>query len=69
MALLLRGEDERHKPVSVIPEKIIREGQKAEEIVKLIEEERDSGTLVLGAPSDPSGRFRASRGNASIVTP
>ncbi len=39
----------------VVPEEIIREGQKAEEIVKLIEEDRDFGILVLGAATDPSG--------------
>jgi nucleotide-binding universal stress UspA family protein len=37
------------------PEEIIREGQKAEEIVKLIEEDEDFGVLVLGASTDPAG--------------
>jgi nucleotide-binding universal stress UspA family protein len=37
------------------PEEIIREGQKAEEIVKLIEEDQDFGVLVLGASTDPGG--------------
>lgn len=36
-------------------EEIIREGYKAEEIVKLIEEDRDFGILVLGASTDPEG--------------
>ena len=36
-------------------EEIIREGHKAEEIVKLIEEDRDFGILVLGASTDPEG--------------
>jgi len=39
----------------IVPEEIIREGQKAEEIVKLIEEDEDFGILVLGASTDPSG--------------
>jgi len=37
------------------PEEIIREGNKAEEILKLIEEDEDIGILVLGASNDPSG--------------
>lgn len=36
-------------------EEIIREGAKAEEIVKLVEEDEDIGILVLGASGDPSG--------------
>jgi nucleotide-binding universal stress UspA family protein len=36
-------------------EEIIREGQKADEIIKLIEEDHDIGILVLGASTDPSG--------------
>lgn len=39
----------------LVPEEIIREGQKAEEITKLIEEDEDIGVLVLGASKDPSG--------------
>jgi nucleotide-binding universal stress UspA family protein len=39
----------------ILPEEIIREGQKAEEIVKLIEEDQDFGILVLGASTDPAG--------------
>lgn len=39
----------------IIPEEIIREGQKAEEVVKLIEEDEDFGILVLGASADPAG--------------
>lgn len=37
------------------PEEIVREGTKADEITKLIEEDRDIGVLVLGASKDPSG--------------
>lgn len=37
------------------PEEIIREGQKAEEIMNLIEEDPDIAVLVLGASKDPSG--------------
>jgi nucleotide-binding universal stress UspA family protein len=37
------------------PEEIVREGIKAEEITKLIEEDQDIGVLVLGASKDPSG--------------
>jgi nucleotide-binding universal stress UspA family protein len=40
---------------NLVPEEIIREGQKAEEIVKLIEEDEDFGILVLGASTDPAG--------------
>jgi nucleotide-binding universal stress UspA family protein len=39
----------------VVPEEIVREGVKAEEITKLIEEDPDIGVLVLGASKDPSG--------------
>jgi nucleotide-binding universal stress UspA family protein len=39
----------------IVPEEIIREGQKAEEIVKLIEEDEDFGVLVLGAATDAAG--------------
>jgi nucleotide-binding universal stress UspA family protein len=39
----------------IVPEEIIREGQMAEEIVKLIEEDEDFGILVLGASADPDG--------------
>jgi hypothetical protein len=39
----------------VVPEEIVREGMKAEEITKLIEEDTDIGVLVLGASKDPSG--------------
>jgi nucleotide-binding universal stress UspA family protein len=39
----------------LVPEEIVREGLKAEEIVKLIEEDHDIGVLVLGASKDPSG--------------
>ncbi|WP_342586624.1 universal stress protein [Methyloligella halotolerans] len=39
----------------IVPEEIIREGHKAEEITQLIEEDHDIGVLVLGASRDPSG--------------
>ena len=39
----------------IVPEEIVREGMKAEEITKLIEEDEDIGVLVLGASKDPSG--------------
>jgi nucleotide-binding universal stress UspA family protein len=39
----------------LVPEEIVREGMKGEEITKLIEEDEDIGVLVLGAPKDPSG--------------
>jgi nucleotide-binding universal stress UspA family protein len=39
----------------IVPEEIVREGAKAEEIVKLIDEDPDIGVLVLGASKDPSG--------------
>ena len=39
----------------IVPEEIVREGLKAEEITKLIEEDDDIGVLVLGASKDPSG--------------
>jgi len=37
------------------PEEIVREGDKADEITTLIEEDQDIGVLVLGASKDPSG--------------
>jgi nucleotide-binding universal stress UspA family protein len=40
---------------NVATEEVIREGKKAEEIVRLIEEDEDIGILVLGASSDPKG--------------
>jgi nucleotide-binding universal stress UspA family protein len=40
---------------SLMPDEIVREGVKAEEITKLIEEDHDIGVLVLGASKDPSG--------------
>jgi nucleotide-binding universal stress UspA family protein len=39
----------------LVPEEIVREGVKADEILKLIEEDEDLGVLVLGASKDPSG--------------
>lgn len=39
----------------LVPEEIIREGQIAEEIVKVIEDDEDIAILVLGASKDPSG--------------
>jgi nucleotide-binding universal stress UspA family protein len=40
---------------ALTPEEIVREGTKADEITKLIEEDQDIGVLVLGASKDPSG--------------
>ncbi len=40
---------------SLEAEEIVREGQKADEIVALIEEDVDFGVLVLGASTDPEG--------------
>jgi len=40
---------------ALTPEEIVREGTKAEEITKLIEEDPDIAVLVLGASKDPSG--------------
>lgn len=40
---------------NVVPEEVVREGQKAEEITKLIDEDQDIGVLVLGASKDPKG--------------
>lgn len=39
----------------IVPEEIVREGIKAEELTKLTEEDEDIGVLVLGASKDPSG--------------
>ena len=39
----------------IVPDEIVREGIKAEEITKQIEEDEDIGVLVLGASKDPSG--------------
>ena len=39
----------------IVPEEIVREGMKADEITKLIEDDEDIGVLVLGASKDPSG--------------
>jgi nucleotide-binding universal stress UspA family protein len=39
----------------LVPEEIVREGMKSEEITGLIEEDEDIGVLVLGASKDPSG--------------
>jgi nucleotide-binding universal stress UspA family protein len=39
----------------LVPEEVIREGQRADEIVKLIEEDGNIGILVLGASVDASG--------------
>ena len=39
----------------LVPDEIVREGTKSEEITKLIEEDQDIGVLVLGASKDPSG--------------
>ena len=37
------------------PEEIVREGDKAAEILKVVEEDQDIGVLVLGASKDPAG--------------
>jgi nucleotide-binding universal stress UspA family protein len=37
------------------PEEVVREGIKARQITKLIEEDEDVGLLVVGASKDPSG--------------
>ena len=39
----------------LVPEEIVREGTKSQEITTLIEEDPDIGVLVLGASKDPSG--------------
>ena len=39
----------------VTPEFVIREGKAVEEILALIDEDREIGVLVLGAGDDPSG--------------
>jgi nucleotide-binding universal stress UspA family protein len=39
----------------LVKDEVIREGKTAEEIVKLIEEDRDIGILVLGASADSKG--------------
>jgi nucleotide-binding universal stress UspA family protein len=39
----------------IVPEEIVREGIKSEEITKQIEDDEDIGVLVLGASKDPSG--------------
>ena len=39
----------------LVPEELVREGAKAEEIAQAIEEDEDIGVLVLGASKDPSG--------------
>ncbi len=51
----LRGRKLKSWGFDIVPEEFIREGKKAEEIVKLIEEDRDFGILVLGAATDPAG--------------
>lgn len=39
----------------LVPEEMVREGVKDEEITKAIEEDEDIGVLVLGASKDPAG--------------
>jgi nucleotide-binding universal stress UspA family protein len=51
----LRGRKLKSWGFDIVPEEIVREGQLASEIVKLIEEDREIGILVLGASTDPSG--------------
>ena len=56
-------------------EEIIREGKKAEEIVKLIDEDEDIAILVLGASIDPTGpgplvsSFAAGKGAGTFPIP
>jgi nucleotide-binding universal stress UspA family protein len=38
-----------------MPERVIREGEKAEEILKLIEEDEDVAVLILAASSNTEG--------------
>ncbi|MGH6866799.1 MAG: universal stress protein [Methyloceanibacter sp.] len=40
---------------NIVPEELVREGSKDEEITRQIEEDQDIGVLVLGASKDPSG--------------
>ena len=51
----LRGRKLKSWGFNIAPEEIVREGSKAEEIAKLIQEDRELGVLVLGASADPSG--------------
>ena len=37
------------------PGEIVREGNEADEMLKLVEEDQDIGVLVLGASRDPAG--------------
>jgi nucleotide-binding universal stress UspA family protein len=46
---------EVHDQYDLTPELAIREGDKAEQIVQLIEEDEDIAILVLGAADDPEG--------------
>jgi hypothetical protein len=45
----------------LVPEEVVREGIKAEEITKLIEEDEDMGLLVLGASRTRQAQGRWSR--------
>ena len=40
---------------TIVSEEVIREGKKAEEIIKLIDEDEDIAILVLGAAADAKG--------------
>jgi nucleotide-binding universal stress UspA family protein len=51
----LNGRKLKNWGFEIVPEEIIREGHKAEEIVNLIEEDEDFGILILGASADPAG--------------
>jgi nucleotide-binding universal stress UspA family protein len=51
----LRGRKLKSWGFNIVPEEIVRQGNKAEEIVKLIQDDLDVGILVLGASADPSG--------------
>ena len=51
----LSGRKLKNWGFDIAPEEFVRHGQMAEEIVKIIEEDRDFGILVLGAATDLSG--------------
>lgn len=53
--MLKRLADEVNKSVGITPELVIREGQSAQEIVNLIEEDSEIALLVLAAAADKEG--------------
>ena len=53
--ILERFAADAHTYAGITPELIIREGQKAEEVMKLIEEDEDIAILVLGASTEAAG--------------